>query len=343
VATTTPHIQQEALDLTRSLVRQVKTGLKTIVAGAGETETLVKMVLPEGGQTPGSFEKLQGYSGVRNACLFLPWVSGSETAVLIDDDEVFDDPGFMARASKFIGKKYRGEVVEAVAGYYLQPEGGYRITRKPEAWMKNWGQYESMNRAFRLIASGRQLKKTPFVFGGNMVVHRNVFSQVPFDPLITRGEDIDYLINARMFGHYFFLDNRLAVKHLPPPKAHPAWMQLRQDIFRFIYQKKKIDRQKELPGMTRVAASDLDPYPGDFLKSDLMQKIRSTCLLLAEKYLEEGDREGYDQALASIEIARAKAAEDLDPFEHLLHIQRNWQALMQRAGDNLRARQALQQ
>ena len=72
-----------------------------------------------------------------------------------------------------------------------------------------------------------------------MVVHREVFTHIPFDPNITRGEDIDFLINVRMFGYKFFLDNTLSIKHLPPPKPHQVWKQQRQDIYRFVVREGK--------------------------------------------------------------------------------------------------------
>lgn len=89
---------------------------------------------------------------------------------------------------------------------------------------------------------------------------------MPFDPKIARGEDIDFLINARMFGFPFFRDNQLSITHLPPPKTHPTWLQLRVDIYRFMYERAKIEHQKEIKGMKKVYPEDFDPYPGAFLK-----------------------------------------------------------------------------
>lgn len=54
-----------------------------------------------------------------------------------------------------------------------------------------------------VIGTEPRLKATPFVFGGNMVIHRNLFTVVPFDQNVRRGEDIDFLINARMLGFHF--------------------------------------------------------------------------------------------------------------------------------------------
>ena len=206
--------------------------------------------------------QLRGYSNIRNLCMFIPHVLGSEVAVLIDDDEVFEDPEFMSKAKEFIGKNIGGRTVNAVAGYYLQPDGDYHVKKPFRPWMKYWDQYDRMNEAFdRIIGREPRLKETHFVFGGNMVIHRNLFTLVPFDPGVRRGEDIDFLINARMFGFHFFLDNQLSIKHLPPPNTHPTWMQLREDIYRFIYERAKIEHQKEIKGMTKVYPEDFDSYP----------------------------------------------------------------------------------
>jgi hypothetical protein len=160
-----------------------------------------------------------------------------------------------------------------------------------------------------------------------MVVHRDLFTVVPFDPRVTRGEDIDFLINARMFGFTFFLDNRLAIKHLPPPKTHPAWQQLRQDIQRFVYEKAKIDRQQPAAGMRIVRAAELDPYPGGFLKDDLPERIERACRLLSEEYARRGDTAGAEESLNNIALARAVVPRD-DPFRCLCQTQCRWRELM---------------
>ena len=173
---------------------------------------------------------------------------------------------------------------------------------------------------------------TPFVFGGNMVIHRNLFSVVPFDVNVTRGEDIDFLMNARMFGFSFFLDNQLSIKHLPPVKSHPVWMQLRSDIYRFMYERAKIESQKDIMGMTHVHPEDLDPYPGCFLKKDLEKKIEKSCRLLSKEYLGRGGKQGSDEALRNIILARSDAVPKYDPFEGLCLLQKHWNDLMEYTG-----------
>ena len=71
--------------------------------------------------------RLRGYANVRNLCVFVPHLLGSDVAVLIDDDEVFEDPGFLDKALEVLGHRIDGTPVYAVAGHYRPPEGGYRI------------------------------------------------------------------------------------------------------------------------------------------------------------------------------------------------------------------------
>ena len=274
--------------------------------------------------------QLGGYSNIRNLCLFIPHILGSDLAVLIDDDEVFEDTQFIGKAKEFIGSVVVDRTVHAVAGYYLQPDGDNRTVKERSPWMEYWGQYKVMDEGFdRIIWTEPRLKETPFVFGGNMVIHRELFTVVPFDPDVPRGEDIDYLINARMFGFSFFLDNKLSIRHLPPPKSHPMWVQLREDIYRFIYERAKLEGQVEREGMVRVAPEDLDPYPGRFLRSDLEEKIEGACQLLSEEYLMQGDTGGSEEALLNIELARTDAVPVSNPFRNLCELQERWEGLME--------------
>lgn len=304
-------------------------GVDALVFGGSQLRRIHEILAADGKTGLAELLSLRGYSNVRNLCLFIPHVLGSNVAVFIDDDEVFEDPDFMTKAKEFIGRSVGGTPVHAVAGYYLQPDGDYHIKKPFRPWMKYWDQYERMNEAFdRIIGRPPRLKETPFVFGGNMVVHRNLWRVVPFDPHVPRGEDIDFLINARMFGFRFFLDNELRIKHLPPPKPYPMWLQLRLDIFRFVYERAKIESQRDVEGMTKVRPEDFDPYPGCFLKADLDEKIERACKLLAEEYRAQGDLKGAEEALRNITLAKTEAVPKFNPFQRLCELQKEWRELM---------------
>ncbi len=273
--------------------------------------------------------KLEGYSSIRNLGLVSGEIFSGEIVIFIDDDEVFEDPHFIKKAEEFIGRpvpRQGRKKIKGVAGYYLQADGNYLLEKEIKPHMVYWNNLQKMNETFaKIIGSPPRLKPTPLVFGGNMVIHRDLYRVVPFDPGVPRGEDIDYLINARMFGFQFFLDNQLSIKHLPPPHSSSVWHQIRRDTRRFIYERAKIDSQVPRPGMVRVKAEDFDPYPGAFLKGDLEDKIGRANQLLAVDYLRQGKKKDCREALNN--ILHIEGLES-NPFENLVSLQKRWQEMM---------------
>ena len=273
--------------------------------------------------------QLDRYSNVRNLCTFVPHLLGSDVAVLIDDDEIFEDPDFMDKALEFIGKEKHGDRILAIAGYYINPDGDFLLNREILPWMTYWNKIDCMNRAFKeIIAEEPRLKITPFAFGGNLVLHKDLFTHIPFDPSVPRGEDMDFLINARMFGFKTYLDNQLSIKHIAPPKTSPKWEQVREDIFRFVFEKKKLEGQEGYPGLHPLHASELDPYPGEFLKDDLEEKIFRSNQMLAMDYTGDGDIKGATECMQNIYLASTQAIPDENPYYKLLRLQADWEKLM---------------
>lgn len=271
------------------------------------------------------FLSLEGYPNIRNMCLLAAILTGADVAVLFDDDELYEDPGYLDKALEFIGGSQDGSFVGGVAGYYEQPLGGYMLPPPETEWQRIWGSAESMNEAFRHIGEAPRLKKTPFVFGGNMVIHRTLFEKIPFDPAIPRGEDIDYLINCKFFGYDFFLDNLLGVRHLPPPKCAPPWFQLRQDIVRFARERAKITSQKNKSGFRLVLPGDLDPYPGRFLKDNFHDLVLATSLEMASSYMVMGREKDAHECMVNIAINKAESRAHENAWENYLTYQAQWE------------------
>lgn len=271
---------------------------------------------------------MSGYANVRNMCLLAADILAADVAILIDDDEVFEKSDFMERAAEFIGKRVYGDTVYGMAGYYLNKNDQYYDDVKSESWMTYWDRFSVKAKAFdEIIGCPPRIKRTPFAFGGAMVLHRDLFQCIPFDPHITRGEDVDYLINSRMYGFSFFLDNTLSIKHLPVAKKHPEWKRIREDIYRFVYQKSKLNSQYKTSNMVMVTAEDLDPYPGTFLKEDLEEKIFRSNTMLAIQYMQNGDAAGCREALNNIAISRKEAKPSFDPFSRYRANQKVWEQL----------------
>ncbi len=326
---TAPDIERDVEDRANELVREVDSPVETFVISHSHLHAMHQALREAKRDDLVDVLSLAGYSNIRNMCLFIPDVLGAEIAVLIDDDEFIDDPKFIYKAREFIGSRFMGQTIDGVAGYYLNAKGSYYDDVPEEIhWMTYWDRFGSKREAFDKIIPGEpRLKLTPFAFGGCMVIHRSLFRTVPFDPRITRGEDTDYVLNARMFGFNFFLDNELYIQHRPPSKTHPTWQRFREDIFRLLYSKAKIDGQTEEVNMTLVEAEDLDPYPGEFLRDTLDDKILKTNLILALDYLTDDRVSDAKETIRNIWLAKTKAIPIENPFEAYLHFQRRWRAL----------------
>lgn len=326
---TAPEIEAAAEDHVKEIVQSADLPLDTYVVSHSQLKQLKAVIEKSDKGDLADVLSLTGYANIRNMCLFVPYILGAEVAVLIDDDEIFDDPQFMTKAREFIGRRFMGQTIDAVAGYYVNSKGSYYDDVPHEIhWMTYWDRFGSKREAFDQVIPGEpRLKLTPFAFGGCMVIHRSLFRSVPFDPHIARGEDTDYVINARMFGFDFFLDNELHIQHRPPANTHPTWRRFREDIFRLLYTKAKIDGQTPETNMTIVAAEDFDPYPGEFLKDTLADKILKSNLILALDYLANDRVEDAKETIRNIWLANTEAIPKQNPFRGYLQFQNKWRAL----------------
>lgn len=326
ICTTCKEIEEEAEKKVREIIKKVNFNIETYIFTASNLNN-IKVILEDKGLSKKTVSLLDihGYSNVRNICLYTSHVLSSEVTILIDDDEIFENPEFIDMAKEFIGKRIYGKGVFGVAGYYLNKYDEFYDDVNMLTWMTYWDRFGSKTKAFdKIISCDPRIKITPFAFGGLMVIHKNLFKTVPFDSDVTRGEDIDYLINSKMFGFDFFLDNKLNIKHLPPKKNHPVWKRLREDIYRFLYEQTKIKSQYEVNNMTMVTADHFSPYPGDFLRDDLEDKIFKTNILLALQFLTDGDVEGCRESIKNIYLSKYEAIPKIDPFTEYRRKQKDW-------------------
>lgn len=114
-----------------------------------------------------------------------------------------------------------------------------------------------------------------------MALHWKMFEKIPFDPYITRGEDMDLLLNAKMFGFDFLLDTDLKVVHLPGEKK-ANWSEMKQDLYRFLYMREKMRSQRHLRNIEHTPLDSFQPYPGYFLGSGMPLRfsLASSSILL---------------------------------------------------------------
>lgn len=231
---------------------------------------------------------LNNYNNIRNLQLLIPYMEGSEVVVGIDDDEVIPNEDYLFKATKYIGTLYNNEVVAGVAGYYLDENSNHRLSFEDKNTNNIFdNKTKLMDKTYELLdKKAGNLVKTSVVFGGNMVLHKDTIEKVSFDPYNTRGEDIDYLINAKMEGLNFFLDKSLNIIHLPPKYSKDNKInvsKLKQDILRFFYEKEKIKYSKNIKGLKFINIEELKPYPGEFFEEKVFKDAEEKLLSILER------------------------------------------------------------
>jgi CRP-like cAMP-binding protein len=329
ICPTAPEVEDAAEKQVIGIIQEVNLAAETYIFTVSDLKRMTEIIYEKDTQRrTAPLLTMAGYANVRNMCLLCADVLAADAAILIDDDEVFELTDWVERSVEFLGKRIYGDVVYGTAGYYINKHDQYYDDVKPEAWMTYWDRFGTKAKAFdEIIGCPPRIKRTPFAFGGAMILHKDLFQSVPFDPHITRGEDIDYVINSRMFRFSFFLDNTLSIKHLPVPKKHPQWKRIREDIYRFVYEKAKISAQYKSGNMVIVTPEDFDPYPGQFLRDDLDEKIFRSNMMLAADYLLKGDEEGCAECLNNISLSRKEAKPNFDAYSRYRLNQKLWEQI----------------
>jgi len=279
-------VTQQESDIARARVIQLLTPfqdrLKLSLADGHTAEWIRGSSLMQGLSKIPSSISMQGYGNIRNMQLLIPASMGAEIIIAVDDDEVVP-ANYLTRALKWIGKKLDNRAVTGVGGPYLDSRGSPYLPEPERGTNLFSAKSILINQTMReLMAKPHRLIETPMIFGGNMIFHKKLFSQVCFDPAIPRGEDIDYLINAKIAGESFFFDPELAITHLPPRHYEsPEYAKMKQDLIRFSYEREKILH-------AGLNTSDFSPYPGCLLDEEVIRLGLETLSAIGSDALAEG-------------------------------------------------------
>ncbi len=212
------------------------------------------------------FLTLNGYSSIRNCQLAIPFLLNSQIIGAIDDDEVVEST-YIDQICKYVGKNQ----IDGIAGRYRYGNGSVFVkersknSKEDRLFIKK---QNYQNDVYRYIEnSDEDILFSPIVLGGNMVFSRKLIQNVPFDPFVPRGEDIDYLINSILLGYNWMLDKNLFIDHYPPQCKETN--KLQEDVLRFIYEKAKIEKANQSGKFCFLNTDLLMEYPGNFLKENL--------------------------------------------------------------------------
>jgi hypothetical protein len=329
-AATAPALEEEVEDRVREVMESPPLPYPVRLFAASHLRDLRDFCRTRGRAEWLPLLSLAGYAQIRNLTLILANICNAGALISLDDDEVIADPDFLAKVEENLRLLGREHPVFGLAGVYRDQDGGVLLPEPTAPWAGYWPKMRWMNRALQeLVLAGPRLKPTCLGFGGNLTLPGALCRRLPFDPAITRGEDTDYILNARLFGIPFFLDNTLSIIHLPPDKPHPTWMRIRQDLVRFCYTRLKLRQQEPGPGRTRVTAADFKPYPGNFLGDDLAQRAFQSHTLLALDYLAQGDSEAARQTLENLALMDRLEQSGPGVYDAYVRTVSLWQALQQ--------------
>ncbi|WP_251198304.1 hypothetical protein [Anaerotardibacter muris] len=325
----------EAVEKVKAIVDQFPQ-MHTLVISESEASIIQQRLEQLGFGDTSEKIGVSGYSAVRNLGLVVSNILGFDAVVFLDDDEVVEDPDFLAKAMYGLGKLTKREIpILAKSGYYLNAKGTYLSMSQNKWYNRFWQQGAAFNNWIQKAMAGPRLSRSNHVCGGCLALHKQAYMRVCFDPWIPRGEDLDYLIDLRMYGSDVWFDNQWYLLHLPPQERHEGH-RFRKDIFRWVYEYYKIEFSQSQIDLLQIKPSSLEPYPGPFLKRGLEKRIKRTALL---RSLVRPDKAAYRKAAAlATTQAVLYAQENCNKY---FDFQRVWVQIMAQTENDAVLRQAL--
>lgn len=325
-----PRIVRSAVETVEATVNRFPD-LNILVIAEGEL-TLIHQRLEQLGA--GGLQKeigFSGYAAIRNVGLVVANVLGFDSVVFLDDDEIVDDPEFLHKAVYGLGKlTRRGVPILAKTGYYYNRQGTYTSMSQNHWYNHFWGQGKAFDEWIEKVMHGPRLSRSNHVCGGCLALHAEAYKRLAFDPWIPRGEDLDYMLNLRMYGSTIWFDNKWSLVHLPPKTANEGERFL-QDIYRWTYEFRKIEYSRTQIDLLQITPGMLEPYPGPFLRPGIARRARITAFLRAI-----GGRNRGSYLKAARAATREAAVYAQDNCTHYFEFQFIWPQMMQRSrGDRI--------
>lgn len=328
-AATDAAIEHEAEDRVREMIADFPQ-IDALVFGAAEIGSLHRRLeqLEFADMLPGI--TLHGYGAVRNVGLITGAVLGCDSVLFVDDDQVIVDPDFLTRAEEGLGAAVDGKRILAKSGYYVDEQGRHQSLVDPHWSNTFWHLDEAFNETLAIVDAPPRMRPSPVAFGGCLILHRDVYSAVSFDPWVARGEDVDYVINARMHGGDVFLDGEWRVGHRPP-EVPSAALRFRQDVYRFVYEHRKLEFAKSQVDLRPVTPESLAPFPGEFVGGSITWRAWATAWLRG--LADSSERKAYRKVRGALrrevpEYARRNC-------DNYFAFQRRWPIMMERIWEDV--------
>ncbi len=265
--------------------------LSPLVIGAQEAAHVERAVSRMAHHVTGETVSLRGYGAIKNMGLAVAAVFGHDVVVFLDDDEVALDADFLANAVWGLGSLTRQNLkILAKSGFFIDDEGS-PYARSSDEWTERyWSKAADFNKVMRKAQEAARITRSNHMCGGCCALHAEAFSRVPFDPYITRGEDLDYVLDLRAFGLDVWFDNAWRVRLCPPEERAPAPSHFMQDVHRWLYEYRKLDVMNARRDLRTITSESLMPYPAPWLSEGVRRRVFKTAL---RRFLRGPNRMAY--------------------------------------------------
>ena len=254
--------------------------LNPLVVGEQEAAHIERAVARLARHVAGETVSLRGYGAIKNMGLAVAAVFGHDVAVFLDDDEVVLDENFLVNAVFGLGSLTRQNLkILAKSGFFVDPHDS-PYAEPTEAWSERyWSKAAEFNKVMeRAQTSQSRITRSNHLCGGCCALHAAAFSKVPFDPYITRGEDLDYVLNLRAAGLDVWFDNQWFVRSQPPEEMASVPSLFMQDVHRWLYEYRKLGAMNARRDLRVITPESLMPYPAPWLSQGVRRRVFRTAL-----------------------------------------------------------------
>ncbi len=272
-----PAVEEQAVHRVREIADAHPALPQVVIVDSFKSQVINTIIASQLPADIGEPISLRGYGAIRNMGLIVCCAFGCDAVIFLDDDETVIDENFLANAVYGFGLRDRSDMpIIAKSGCFLDSRNSALADRRNvKFYDKHWAKRAGFNEWMTQALQGPRISESPHLCGGCFALHAEAFTRVAFDPWITRGEDEDYLINLRMYGISVWFDNKWRVRHRPPriPDTAPRF---RQDVYRWTYERRKIEVCNANIDLQKIYPSNFMPYPGPWIGPDLPKYIRKT-------------------------------------------------------------------
>lgn len=274
-----PESEESARARVNSICR-AHLGLNPLVIGAQEAAHIERAVARLAHHVAGETVSLRGYGAIKNMGLAVAAVFGHDVAVFLDDDEVVLDSDFLVNAVFGLGSVNRQNLQILVKSGFFIDEYESPYAEPTDEWTERyWSKAADFNKVMeKAQTSANRITRANHMCGGCCALHAAAFTRVPFDPYITRGEDLDYLLNLRACGMDVWFDNQWFVRAQPPEEAASVPSVFMQDVHRWLYEYRKLDALNARRDLRTITPESLMPYPAPWLSQEVRRRVFQTAL-----------------------------------------------------------------